>query len=161
MIRKLLAALALLVLAQPLSAHQQKIVISTIANNPRTGMLEVSHRVPMHDAEHALRDTPEADIALNQASRDAFAAYVAEHFEVTAGGEPVRLELLGSEVDGAHLWVYQQAPALSGDSTVTVRSTILTDVWPSQENRVNLGEGTSVETLVFHAGDGFRPARLP
>ena len=161
MIRKLLAALALLVLAQPLSAHQQKIVISTIANNPRTGMLEVSHRVPMHDAEHALHDMKEADIARNQASRDAFAVYVGNHFRVVVDGEPVALELLGNEVEGAYLWIYQVAPAIPEDTVLEVRSSILTDIWPSQENRVNLGEGTSVETLIFHAGDGFKQGRLP
>ena len=161
MIRKLLAALALLVLAQPLSAHQQKIVISTIANNPRTGMLEVSHRVPMHDAEHALHDMKEADIARNQASRDAFAVYVGNHFRVVVDGEPLALELLGNEVEGAYLWIYQVTPAIPEGTVLEVRSSILTDIWPSQENRVNLGEGTSVDTLIFHAGDGFKQGRLP
>ncbi|MEN7536787.1 DUF6702 family protein [Aurantiacibacter flavus] len=161
MIRKLLAALALMVLAQPVWAHQQKIVITTMSNNPRTGMLEVSHRVPMHDAEHALHDMKEADIARNQASRDAFAVYVGNHFALTADDEPVELEMLGNEVDGAYLWIYQIAPAIPEDTVLAVRSSILTDIWPSQENRVNLGEGTSVETLIFHAGDGFKQRRLP
>jgi hypothetical protein len=34
-----------------------------------------------------------------------------------------------------------------------VRSLILTDVWARQENRVNIGAGTQVETLIFRAGD--------
>jgi hypothetical protein len=60
MIRALhLSALALVLLLAPslwasATAHQQKIALTSIAHNDRTGLLEVIHRVPLHDAEHAL-----------------------------------------------------------------------------------------------------------
>nr|WP_281277373.1 hypothetical protein [Hankyongella ginsenosidimutans] len=41
-----------------------------------------------------------------------------------------------------------------------VNSQILTDVWAKQENRVNLGSGTPVRTLIFHAGDAPKDATL-
>jgi hypothetical protein len=41
-----------------------------------------------------------------------------------------------------------------------VNSQILTDVWARQENRVNLGGGTKVETFVFKAGDTPQEADL-
>ncbi|WP_291134808.1 hypothetical protein [Erythrobacter sp.] len=41
-----------------------------------------------------------------------------------------------------------------------MRSLILTDVWARQENRVNIGSGTEVETLIFRAGDPAKGATL-
>ena len=58
MLRRLVLLCALLLaplMAGPLQAHQQKITISTVSVNPRTGMIEVVHQVPVHDLD---RDGP-------------------------------------------------------------------------------------------------------
>lgn len=162
MIARLIAAIALL-LAAPLAAHQQKLAISILAHNERTGMLEVVHQVPLHDAEHALRALGfrQADIINDTESRRAFARYVAERFELSAEGAEVELALLGSEIDGGSLYVYQEAPSPGRGSAIEVRSLILTDIWARQENRVNLGDGTNVATLLFRAGDPPKVGTLP
>ena len=67
---------------------------------------------------------------------------------------------MGSEVKGGSLWVYQEMPVPASSQTVSINSQILTDLWARQENRVNLGGGTNVKTLVFRAGDGFKEAEL-
>jgi hypothetical protein len=154
--------LAAALLAAPLRAHQQKFAVSTISVNPRTRRLEVVHQVPVHDAEHALRrqGAASADIVGSPASREAFARYVAGRFTLRANDGPVALELVGSEITGGSLWVYQEAPALPAGTKLIVNSQILTDVWAKQENRVNLGAGTAVETLVFHGGDPAKAATL-
>ena len=36
---------------------------------------------------------------------------------------------------------------------IICNSQVLTDIWARQENRVNLGSGTRVETFIFTAGD--------
>ncbi|MEE4152709.1 MAG: DUF6702 family protein [Erythrobacter sp.] len=162
MIARLLAVLALL-LAAPLAAHQQKIAISILSHNDRTGMLEVVHQVPLHDAEHALRalGIRQADIINSIESRRAFARYVADRFELAADGKPVELALLGSEIEAGGLYVYQEAPSPGRGSELEVRSMILVDIWARQENRVNFGDGTNVETLIFRAGDPPRRGLLP
>lgn len=160
--RWLLAVLAALVLALPAAAHQQKTAISILSHNARTGMLEVVHRVPLHDAEHALkrRGIAAPDIIGDIPSRREFVRYVAERFTVTHEGEPVAFTLLGSEIDGGSLVIYQEAPSPGPGARLMVRSLILTDVWARQENRVNIGSGTEVATLVFRAGDPARAATL-
>ncbi len=151
--RRLLLLLAL-VLA-PLGggaavAHQQKIAISSIAVNPRTARLEVVHQVPVHDAEHALkRQGIAADIIASADSREAFARYVAKRFKLEAGGKPVVLAYVGSEIIGGNLMVYQEAAKPRSGARLNVNSQILTDVWARQENRVNIGGGTKVRTFVF------------
>jgi hypothetical protein len=158
-----LAAALAATLAPPLAAHQQKRAISTIARNPRSGRLEIMHQVPVHDAEHALRaqgaKTP--DIIGSAQSREAFARYVAKRFMLMAGDETVTLTYVGSEISGGSLWVYQEAPAPAPGTVLRINSQILTDVWPRQENRVNIGSGTQVTTLIFTSGDAPQDVLLP
>lgn len=168
---RLLFALSALLLAflqvVPAAAHQQKLTITTLAHNPRTGMLEVVHRVPLHDAEHALKTQgiTAPDIIGDLESRRAFARYVEARFSVSQQDESqpraVPLTLLGTEIEGGNLMVYQEAPSPGQGTRLLVSSQILTDIWTRQENRVNLGAGTSVDTLIFRSGDRPKSAVLP
>lgn len=136
-------------------AHQQKIAISTVSLNARTGMIEIVHQVPLHDAEHALtsQGIRNPDIIRSAKSREAFADYVTRRFLLEIDGKAAQPNYVGSEIDGGSLWVYQEVP---GARSVALRfnSQILTDVWARQENRVNIGGGTHPVTFIFHAGDG-------
>ena len=161
--RRILIALALLLAPVGVGsalAHQQKIAISTVSLNLRTGMIEIVHQVPVHDAEHALRlqGANSPDIIGSEASREAFALYVNRRFLLMVGGEIVTPDYVGSEIIGGSLWVYLEAPAPDASKTgeravLRVNSQILTDVWARQENRVNIGGGTHPETFIFKAGD--------
>ena len=166
LLRRLLVLLMALVLA-PLGAsaalaHQQKIAITTVAHNPRTGMIEIVHQVPVHDAEHALRaqGAISPDIIGSPDSRNAFGRYVARRFLLVVNGDIVSPEYVGAEITGGSLWVYQETPAPAGDAEVRINSQIFTDVWARQENRVNVGGGTRVTTLIFRAGDTAQTAAL-
>lgn len=136
-------------------AHQQKIAISTVAVNPRSGMIEVIHQVPVHDAEHALtaQGVRLPDIVGSAKSREDFARYITARFLLEVNGAPAALAYVGSEISGGSLMVYQEVPAPGGELRVRVNSQILTDVWARQENRVNLGSGTAVTTFIFTAGE--------
>jgi len=162
---RLLAALVLLlapVWGGRALAHQQKITISTISLNPRTGMIEVVHQVPVHDAEHALRfqGAQNPDIIGSDDSREAFARYVMRRFLLVVGDDIITPDYVGSEITGGSLWVYQETPAPEGAIAVRVNSQIFTDVWARQENRVNIGGGTNVTTFIFNAGDTAQRAEL-
>ncbi len=161
-LRRALLLIALL-LTSPVSAHQQKIAISTIALNPRTERIEIVHQVPVHDAEHALRvqGAKVVDIIGSAASREAFASYVARRFMLEVDGQAVTLGYVGSEISGGSLFVYQEAPAPADEAMLRVNSQILTDVWARQENRVNIGSGTKLTTFIFTAGDIAQSAPLP
>jgi hypothetical protein len=161
LLRRWLVALALvlapLVGVGTAGAHQQKIAISTIALNPRSGMIEIAHQVPVHDAEHALRSqgASKPDIIGSPESRQAFAGYVTRRFLLEVDGKIAAPAYVGSEITGGSLWVYQEVAAPQGGRAVLrFNSQILTDVWARQENRVNIGAGTTVNTFIFHAGDG-------
>ena len=98
----LLAALALLLAPVGIGsalAHQQKIAISTVSLNARTGMIEIVHQVPVHNAEHALRVQGMAspDIIGSEKSREAFARYVTRRFLLEVNGKPAEPTYVGSD----------------------------------------------------------------
>ncbi|MFM7349575.1 MAG: DUF6702 family protein [Erythrobacter sp.] len=167
LLRRLLVLLALVLAplagAATALAHQQKIAISTITLNPRTGMIEIAHQVPHHDAEHALmqQGIKNPEIIGSVKSREQFAAYVTRAFLLEVDGVRVEPAYLGSEIDGGSLWVYQEVAApKSGAVRLRFNSQILTDVWARQENRVNIGAGTKPQTFIFRAGTGPMEALL-
>ncbi len=159
---RFLLALFALMIAVPAAAHQQKVTVSTVEHNARSGMIEVVHRVPLHDAEHALRrlGAPSADIIEDGASRLAFEIYVSLNFSIDVDGSEIAMTLLGSEVEGGYLLVFQEAPSPGPGSELLVRSALLTDIWTRQTNRVNVGAGTSPQTLIFRPGDRAKSAEL-
>jgi hypothetical protein len=148
--------------AAPAQAHQQKIAISTLTVNPRTGALELVHQVPVHDAEHALRGqgVKVADIIGSEASREAFARYVMRRFLLEIDGAAVTPDYVGSEISGGSLMIYQEIAAPAPGAQIIVNSQILTDVWVRQENRVNIGRGTGLVTFLFSANSGPQSATL-
>ncbi len=159
MIRPVCLAIAILTAAfsGAASAHQQKAALTEILFNPRTRNIEVAHRFVLHDAEHAARATLDldGDLYASRETQAAFAAYVAERFVLsTPAGARLPLTLLGAEIDGGYIWVYQEAPAPVGLGALAVRHGALRDVWPEQVNRVNIKQGDEVTTLVFTGGAG-------
>jgi hypothetical protein len=165
MIRFLLALLALafaLPLSPPASAHQQKTAITIVEHNPRSDMLEVVHRIPLHDAEHALklRGDPAPDVIEDLESRRAFVLYAAERFSIVVDGEELELSVIGSEIEGGSIVVYQEGPSPGIGSELTIQSQVLTDIWARQVNRVNVGGGTDPQTLVFTGGEPAKSAVL-
>lgn len=154
MIRKAFIALAVIMmgaLAAPIYAHSQKAAITRVLFNPRTENLEIMHRFFLHDAEHAVKAIfgGDADIIGSEKTRAQFAAYVHERFEVQDGaGDDLALQLLGHEVEGKFLWVYQETPAPK-TKALTMKHNALRDLWPSQINTVNVEGEHGIRTARF------------
>lgn len=139
-------------------AHQMRVAMTTVLFNDRTERLEVMHRFFLHDAEHVVTDLAGrgADLFASAEDRQRFAVYVHERFTLAEGeGGKLPLALIGSEIEGDSLWVYQAAnyPArpLTG---LTVDQRALCDVWPDQVDTVNVERAGRVHTLTFRAGTG-------
>ncbi|MFN6970013.1 MAG: DUF6702 family protein [Rheinheimera sp.] len=140
----------ILLCCAPLQAHQMKSAITKLHFNDRSGQLEVMHRFYLHDAEHAVKQLQgkAADIHQQEASRAKFASYVAAHFSLKLNGEVLPLTLLGSELDGRHIWVYQEVALPDNNlQSLTVRHDSLMKIWPAQINVVNLEGRGPVRTL--------------
>ena len=135
--------------------HQLHASITTVVFNTRTDTLEVIHRFFAHDAEYALRllpDTP-ADIIDNPDSRQRFGVYAYDRFRVqglqNGNQNEVPLTLVGVELDGDFLWVYEKAPIPENITGLSMTNTILREVWPEQSNTVNVERAGVIHTLTF------------
>jgi hypothetical protein len=159
-----LLGVAVLFAATLAQADRQPLGLTTIKRSPTSGAVEIIHRLHTHDAELGLNTLLDQRIVSLDTleGRARFALYVESRFVVASVadgnvGAPLALELIGAELDGQYLLVYQE---LRGDfpATVAVRSDILRDVFPEQVNQVNIAVGGDVRTLMFRDDDTWRMA---
>lgn len=137
---------------QSLHAHQQKAAITRVLFNSNSGNLEVMHRFYVHDAEHAVRQLvdPNADLIASAAAREQFAQYVTERFSLlSTEGSTLPLGYVGQEVDGIFLWVYQEMPMPAAITGLSVVNNVLREIWPEQNNLVNIEREDDLQTLNF------------
>lgn len=157
--RKLKVGIAMLCIASPAVADRQPGSLSTVKVNLATGNVEIIHRLHNHDAELGIMAVlKDRSLTMDQlVGRAQLALYVEDRFTIAATsgdeiGAPLHLELLGAELDGEYVLVYQE---FSGDfpATVAVRNDILRDVFPEQINHVNIALGGPVRSLTFKERD--------
>lgn len=145
-----------LLLSATLLAHQQQESDTSLRFNPRSGNLEIVHRFYAHDAEHAVRHIlgKEADLFKSAQTRGQFAAYVHNHFGLkNADGGRVQPELLGEEIEGKFIWVYQEIPGMTVEAVGEVKATFFFDIWPRYQNVVALDLGKNTQALRLKKGD--------
>jgi hypothetical protein len=147
-------------------AHRMPGSLSTIKPNASTGSIEIVHRLHSHDAELGMAAlTGNRLLTLDDLEiRARLALYVEEQFGIArvvdgAIGPRLPLELVGAELEGDFVLVYQEYYGeLSGD--IAVRDGILRDVFPEQVNHVNIAITDEVRSLTFSAKDGWLTLRL-
>ena len=122
-----------------------------------TGNIEVIHRLHNHDAEQGVIAVHgDRSLTLDKLEgRARLALYVEERFIVASVtddgiGAPLALELVGAELDGDYILVYQE---YNGElpTRIAVQNGILRDVFPEQVNHVNISTGAE---LVYNARPG-------
>lgn len=150
-VRPALLAAGLLAAAAA-GAHESPHVLSTVETNPRTGQLEVIHRFGLHDVEHAVRrfDWGSTDVLANARDRQRFSAYVQDRFSLRIDGEPVPLALVGQELEGRYLWVYQEAGQPGPAQSVKVINRVLSE--PPRHHLVKVQLKNIEGSLVFEPG---------
>jgi hypothetical protein len=142
----------LLFAAFSVSAHQQKTAISTVLFNARTENIEIMHRFRVHDAEHAIKEIfgKDADIIDSKETQKQFGDYVNQRFNLFASDEqPLPLKMVGVELDGKFLWVYQETTQPTKLDNMTIRHNALRDLWPQQINTINVEGKGKLQTLTF------------
>ena len=137
-------------------AHRTPGSLTTVKWNEATGRTEVIHRLHSHDAELGVG----ASLGLPGLSveeiegRAHIALYVETHFHIKGVDKEVNFELVGAEVSGNDILVYQELPGRLPQS-ILIRNDILMEAFPAQLNQVNIEDGESVNNLRFTKGDGW------
>jgi hypothetical protein len=145
----------------PAFAHRQKLTFTEISYNDSAHLLEVSHRIHLDDAEDAMAITgiTDAPDLTSLRARALFALYVEAQFSIKITDASIALELLGAQIEGHYIYVYQQAEMLTAPAgPLLIKCEILRALFSDQSNHVNIALGDSVKTLTFSRNDGSKHA---
>jgi hypothetical protein len=157
---------ATLCVAVAAHAHRMPGSISTIKKNSAGDSIEIIHRLHAHDAELGLNATmTEGRVSLESLRGQAqLALYIEARFSLAGfeDGQPgsrLPLELIGAELDGEFVLVYQE---FAGElpARLAIRDDILRDVFPDQINHVNLATDGAVRTVTFSDDDEWQTLLL-
>jgi hypothetical protein len=158
-LRKAAAFFGLLFFIGAADAHRQPVGLTAISFNADSGTTEIVHRFHRHDAELGLVQLlRKADVLLiDLESQARFALYVAENFAMAPaiGAEPLALELVGAELEGDEIIIYQEYAGKLPDQ-VAIRDAVLQDVYADQVNHVNVHGATGMKTASFTVDDGWK-----
>lgn len=152
--RHLLIGVVLTMLSISTNAHQQKLSYTSITHNSHTNNIEVMHRFLLHDAEHAVKKlfNKNADVIADATTRKQFATYVENKFHLKLFPTTSEtLQMIGSEIDGSYLWIYQEMTMPETIHEVAISHSTLREIWSDQINRVNIELNENTETLIFTA----------
>lgn len=151
MIRRLLLALALL--SAPALAHRghDSLTVVTLGTGD---VVTVSHRFEAADIEPALATiAPHAQPSLDDSQAiAALQAYLARRFTVADATGPIALVPGRIDIDAQEVRIAFTGKAHAQTRALTIRSTLLDDVYPHQTNQVNVRLGPVVKTLAITDG---------
>lgn len=154
------AVLGALVCVAAAHGHRAPGSLSTIEFNATTGNTEIVHRLHSHDAELGVSTVTEVNglSVLDLEGRARIALYVEERFRIETDAGPLPLSLIGAELAGDYLLVYQEFTGRLPEA-VRLRDDILRDAFPEQINQVNIDTDGVVRSVMFANDDGWRPFR--
>ena len=161
--RRVLGALALVAViimgmglgVRSAAAHRANAAVTTIEWNERTGNLEIIHRLHAHDAQVAVSDVmgvhPPDLTELKP--RAALALYVSRDFSMqNADGRRLRQEIVGAELQGNYVYVYQEVALEKAPECLLITNGIMLDVFRKQINTVNFKTPHGVRSAEFSEG---------
>ena len=154
---------AALAAALPTSAwaHKQKTTLTEIVWNKRDQLLEITHTYHMHDAETALAYVgilAKPDLtSLKERAR--LCLYTDANFSLqTIDGKPLKLELIGADIDGVRAYVFQQLSLETPPENLLISCTLLRDIIEGQINNVDYKPSNTIHSVMFKENDGPKKA---
>lgn len=133
------------------SAHRQHFSWSDISYDHSANQIEIVHRVHAHDAIQLLELHEKNAIDLTTTDNQAkFALYIEDHFRIEIDDGSPSIELIGVELEGNYVFVYQQSSWRTLPNKLSVHSTIFQNLFADQLNVVNLHvAGQVIQSVEF------------
>lgn len=121
------------------------------------GQLSIIHVYHLQDAQNALYKAGliERPDLMSLQSRAKLALYTESSFALLENGQPVTLTLIGAEVQGDSIYVYQEGTTTADALSVDAR--MLRELIKGQSNSVNIIRNNRTVTLDFRGDDGPKP----
>ncbi|MBT3428451.1 MAG: hypothetical protein HOL98_15985 [Gammaproteobacteria bacterium] len=135
------------------TAHRQHHMWTTIVQADTQDALEISHRIHAQDAIKILRNMGVNEPELTSLQELAqLALYLESTFIITSpDGTPTQPKLIGSELEGNYVFVYQELTSGHHPGEYSYQSSGLMEVHSDQVNYIQIHHHNRVETLEFQA----------
>lgn len=151
--RIVLAGIAALTAAVPAWAHKLART-ETEVRISADGTVDVLHVYHLQDAQSGLYqagliDTPDLT---SLRARAQLALYTTERFAIAVNGVPAALDIIGADIEGDSVYIYQSGKI--GDGALSIDARMLRDLIKTQSNSVNVVRDGQTITLEFSGGDG-------
>ncbi len=136
--------------AAPAAAHDAARV-ETVITLSAPDALDVTHTLQLSAAQRLLCKAGVIDKndMTGLKARAQAAIYASERFEIRADGDPISLEILGAEVLGGHLYIYQTGSIADLPKRWSARNSILRDLSPRFDNIVNVPTADGIRSIQF------------
>ena len=146
-----------------LYAHRIPLVMTTIEKMD-DGKIGITHRFHAHDAISILgKDADVKSPNLEDIkNRAIFALYTRDNFlmavkdQATGDITPRALKIVGAEIDGEYLFIYQELDASELPANAYLRSTLLSEVGDDWLSHVNVNTNGEIESLTFSGKSRWR-----
>ncbi|GHA90551.1 hypothetical protein GCM10009069_11880 [Algimonas arctica] len=151
--RIIIGGIAALTVATPAVAHRLARTETDVRITP-DGAISVIHVYHLQDAQSALfqaKMIDQPDLSSLRA-RAKLALYTQEWFTIAASGVPATLEIIGAEIEGDSVYIYQDGHI--GDGSLSIDARMLRDLIKNQSNSVNIVRDNETITLEFSGDDG-------
>lgn len=150
------AFLLALCFIEALSVHDFFVSILTIRHNTETRTLDLTWRMTAHDIEHALENVGALKLASEHEHPKADSilfTYVSEHLGMRIDDRVLSVKWIGRELDGETLYCYLQVNDVDSLPSLTVRNTLLQDLFYEQQNLVHVGsDGYATQSYTYVQG---------
>lgn len=144
-------------------AHGFHASFSVLELNPRSGSLEIIHRLFVQDIEILLTARAGRPVVLGEAA-DAEASvqgYLHKVFTVkAANGDLLKPAWVGLKLQVDTLFVYEELKDAAGLDVLIINDQILTETHPGQVNTVNVTAHGRTQTLLFTAADAPQAVKI-
>ncbi len=141
------------------SLHKYYVSITEAGYNGKTGTFELSIKFIGHDLEKALAEAgaPELYIGTEKEIDNAdeiILNYIEKRFQFIVNGDELEWKLIGKEVNNDDfVYCYIESNKALMVKEITIQNTLLTEVFPDQENTVYLSINGYKETFNFNKGN--------
>lgn len=138
--------------------HPLHMSVSELVLNPKSGSIEISHRIFLDDLEAALQERYGKPIDLMKPSDQPLAQklvgdYLQQHFRLQLNGKAVQPRYLGFEVEEEAIWAYMEVPKVGKVSSINVQNTLFFKRFADQVNLVNITIGSKLQSMRLQASN--------
>lgn len=138
--------------------HPLHLSISELELSPKSGSLEISHRIFIDDLENAIKDRTGIAVSLSdpkdpELAQQLVGDYIHQHFRLQLNGKSIMPQYLGYEVEEEAIWAYMEVPKVRKISSVSVQNTLFFKRFTDQINIINVKVGDSLKSLRLEANE--------